>query len=95
MGSGARANAVVPTAMDKIMQPGEMVMIGIAPRWKGYSGVCGDTLPVSESLLLSRQRCIKHVGEVMFLTRHAPSLRRSGKEIDAPGRDYFIKQRPL
>ena len=91
VGSGARANAVVPTAMDKIMQPGEMVMIGIAPRWKGYSGVCGDTLPVSGEFTPEQAECIKHVKEVMFLTRDMLKPGAVGKEIDAPGRDYFIK----
>ena len=91
VGSGTRANAVVPTAMDKIMQPGEMVMLGISPRWKGYSGVFGDTLPVSGKFTSEQDECIKNIKEVMRLTREQLKPGKIGKEIDAPGRAYFGK----
>ena len=38
VGSGERARAVVPTAINKKMESGELVMIGIAPRINGYCG---------------------------------------------------------
>lgn len=91
VGSGKRSNAVVPTAMDKIMEPGEMVMLGISPRWKGYSGVFGDTLPVSGKFTPEQQECIKHIKEVICLTREQLKPGKVGKEIDAPGRAYFEK----
>lgn len=91
VGSGMRSNAVVPTAMDKIMQPGEMVMLGISPRWKGYSGVFGDTLPVSGKFTPAQEDCIKHIKEVMRLTREQLKPGKTGREIDAPGRAYFEK----
>ena len=47
VGSGARAKAVVPTATNRQMQDGELVMIGIAPRINGYAGTFGDTIPVN------------------------------------------------
>jgi Xaa-Pro aminopeptidase len=47
VGSGKRSNAVVPTATSKKLQPGELVMIGIAPKVQGYAGVVGDALPAS------------------------------------------------
>ena len=91
VGSGKRSNAVVPTAQDKVMEAGEMVMIGIAPRWKGYSGVVGNTLPVSGEYNTEQRECIKHVKEVMYLTREQLKPGKTGKEIDAPGRKYFEK----
>jgi Xaa-Pro aminopeptidase len=91
VGSGTRSNAVVPTAMDRIMQPGEMVMLGISPRYKGYSGVFGDTLPVSGKFTPGQEECIKHIKEVMRLTREQLKPGRIGKEVDAPGRAYFEK----
>ena len=91
VGSGTRANAVVPTAMDKIMQSGEMVMLGISPRWKGYSGVFGDTLPVSGKFTPEQEECIKHIKEVIRLTREQLKPGKIGKQIDAPGRAYFEK----
>jgi len=89
VGSGKRSNAVVPTAMDKIMEAGEMVMLGISPRWKGYSGVFGDTLPVSGKFTPAQEECIKHIKEAMFLTKQQLIPGKIGKEIDAPARKYF------
>ena len=47
VGSGERAKAVVPTATNKMMESGELVMVGIAPRFNGYAGTFGDTIPVN------------------------------------------------
>ncbi|HHV97436.1 MAG TPA: aminopeptidase P family protein, partial [Clostridiaceae bacterium] len=86
VGSGKRSNAVVPTAMDKIMEAGEMVMLGISPRWKGYSGVFGDTLPVSGKFTPAQEECLKHMKEAMYLTKQQLIPGKIGKEIDAPAR---------
>jgi Xaa-Pro aminopeptidase len=91
VGSGTRANAVVPTAMDKVMQAGEMVMLGIAPRSKGYAGVIGHTLPVSGRYTPLQQEYLHHMKEVLVRTRDAIRPGVLGKEIDAPGRAYFQK----
>ena len=91
VGSGARANAVVPTAMDKEMTAGEMVMLGIAPRCKGYAGVIGHTLPVSGTYTPQQKEALKHMKEVLVLTRDALKPGVIGKEVDAPGRAYFQK----
>ena len=91
VGSGKRSNAVVPTAMDKVMENGEMVMLGISPRWKGYSGVFGDTLPVSGEYTPQQKECIKHMKEALYLTKRQLVPGKIGKEIDAPARAYFDK----
>jgi Xaa-Pro aminopeptidase len=91
VGSGKRSNAVVPTAGDKIMEAGEMVMLGISPRWKGYSGVVGDTVPVNGKYTSAQEECLKHLKEAMRLTREQLKPGRIGKEIDAPARAYFEK----
>jgi len=91
VGSGRRSNAVVPTSMDKVMEPGELVMLGLSPRWKGYSGVFGNTLPVSGEYTTAQAECIKHISEVMYLTREQLNPGKTGKEIDAHGRAYFEK----
>jgi len=91
VGSGKRSNAVVPTAMDKVMEEGEMVMLGISPRWKGYSGVFGDTLPVGGKFTPAQEECIKHIKEALYMTRQQLIPGKSGKEIDAPARAYFDK----
>lgn len=91
VGSGKRSNAVVPTSMDKVMKAGEMVMLGLSARWKGYSGVFGNTLPVSGQYTKAQAECMKHVREVLRLTRGKLKPGLAGKEIDVPGREYFKK----
>lgn len=91
VGSGARANAVVPTATTKRMKNGELVMIGIAPKVNGYAGVVGHTLPVSGAYTASQQECLDHLKEVFRLTKAQLVPGRKGREIDAPGRSYYEK----
>ncbi|MCC6490023.1 MAG: aminopeptidase P family protein, partial [Candidatus Hydrogenedentes bacterium] len=91
VGSGARANAVVPTATTKRMEAGEMVMIGLAPKVQGYAGVMGHSLPVSGKRTASQDECLNHLKEVFRLTKAQLQPGRAGREIDAPGRAYYKK----
>ena len=59
VGSGVRTNAVVPTASSKPLAAGELVMIGIAPKVRGYAGVVGDALPVSGQYSPRQQDCMQ------------------------------------
>ena len=89
VGSGKRANAVVPTASDKVMEAGETVMLGLSPRWNGYAGVVGHTLGVSGKLTKAQAEAIKHMKEVFVLTKEKLVPGTVGREIDAPGREFF------
>ena len=91
VGSGARSNAVVPTATSKTMEADEVVMIGIAPKVKGYAGVVGDLLPVSGQYTDSQKECLNHLKEVFRLTKAQLKPGITGRDIDAPGRAYFEK----
>jgi Xaa-Pro aminopeptidase len=91
VGSGARSNAVVPTASAKKLAAGEMVMVGIAPKVRGYAGVVGDTLPVSGEYTPRQRECMKYLREAYQLTRAQLVPGKVGKEIDAPARAYFKK----
>ena len=91
VGSGERANAVVPTAQNKRMADGELVMIGIAPKHNGYCGVVGDTLPVSGVYSDEDKSCLNQLREAFRLTRDACKPGISGREIDAPARRYYEK----
>lgn len=90
VGSGERANAVVPTAINKRMEAGEMVMIGIAPRFMGYAGTFGDTLPVSGAYTRAQKDCMNYLRETIRLTKSMLKPGVSGREVDAPGRKYFM-----
>lgn len=92
VGSGTRSNAVVPTALNKEMADGELVMIGIAPRINGYCGVVGDVLPVNGVYTESQKACVNHLREAYRLTKEMLKPGMTGKEIDVPAREYFTKQ---
>jgi len=89
VGSGKRSNAVVPTAGDKAMEAGETVMVGLSPRWNGYSGVVGNTLAVTRTFTKQQAEAIDHLKEAFRLTKEKLRVGEVGKQIDAPGREYF------
>ena len=91
VGSGKRANAVVPTASTKLLAGDELVMIGIAPKAAGYAGVAGDCLPVSGKPTASQAECIHHLKEAFRLTKAVMKPGAVGTEIDRPAREYFQK----
>lgn len=91
VGSGARSNAVVPTASSKILERDELVMIGISPKVNGYAGVVGDTLPVNGVYSTRQKDLIRYLREAFCLTKDQLIVGKSGKEIDAPARAYFEK----
>ncbi|MBN2375372.1 MAG: aminopeptidase P family protein [Sedimentisphaerales bacterium] len=91
VGSGKRSNAVVPTASSKKLESGELVMLGLAPKVKGYAGVFGHSIAVSGEYTESQKECVKHLGEAFRLTKEQLCVGKIGKEIDAPARAYFTK----
>ena len=91
VGSGKRASAVVPTASSKQLQPGELVMLGLAPKIQGYAGVFGDSVPVTGTCTASQKECLAHLSEAFRLTREQLIVGKTGRQIDAPARAYFAK----
>ncbi|MHC4871793.1 MAG: M24 family metallopeptidase [Planctomycetota bacterium] len=91
VGSGARGNAVVPTASSKKVEDGELVMIGLAPKVNGYAGVMGDALPVNGAYTDKQQECMKYLREAYCLTKEMLTVGKVGTEIDGPARAYFEK----
>lgn len=93
VGSGKRSNAVVPTASAKKLQPGEMVMLGLAPKVQGYAGVFGDSVAVSGTCTASQKECLRHLREAFRLTREQLIVGKTGRQIDAPARAYFAEHK--
>ena len=91
VGSGARSNAVVPTASAKVIKEGEMVMLGISPKCNGYAGVAGDTVVAGGKPTPAQKECLKHLAHTFCLTRDALAPGKIGKELYAPGRAYYDK----
>lgn len=91
VGSGTRANAVVPTASNKRMQAGETVMLGLAPRFMGYTGVFGHTLPVGGQYTPAQADAVKRMKEVLEMTRDRLLPGMTGRELDKFGRAHYEK----
>ncbi len=91
VGGGPRAAAVVPTATARPLQAGELVMVGLAPKVRGYAGVVGDLLPVSGDYTARQQDCVNLLKEAFRLTRAQLVPGRRGREVDAPARAYFTR----
>ena len=91
VGSGERAKAVVPTATNRQMKDGELVMIGIAPRYNGYAGTFGDTLPVNGVYTQRQKDLLNYMRETFRLTYNMLKPGMTGREIDVPGREYYEK----
>ncbi|NLF28503.1 MAG: aminopeptidase P family protein [Clostridiales bacterium] len=91
VGSGRQTNAVVPTATNKVMEAGEMVMLGIAPRFNGYAGVMGETLPVSGQFTVAQKDILNVVRETYRATRDMLKPGLCGKQIDVVGAKIFEK----
>jgi len=89
VGSGKRTNAVVPTAIDKVLEDDEWVMLGIAPRINGYAGTFGETLPVSGTFSPEQKDAINTLRQALRLTKDMIKPGMSGIEIDVPGRKLF------
>jgi Xaa-Pro aminopeptidase len=89
VGSGRRANAVVPTASARALEAGEWAMIGLAPKVRGYAGVIGDTLPVSGTYSARQRECLNHLRQAFRLTKEQLVPGKRGREIDAPARAFF------
>lgn len=91
VGSGSMSNSVVPTASNRIMQDGEMVMVGIAPRFNGYAGVMGDTLPVNGVYTQEQKDILNVIREVFRKTRDALKPGECGRTLDPIGAKIFAE----
>lgn len=89
VGSGPRSDAVVPTALDRVMKAGELVMIGMSPQIRGYCGCMGDTLPVSGEYTPAQAEMHARLCETLARTRDLLVPGAAGREIHAKMRRLF------
>jgi len=89
VGSGKRSNGVVPTASDKRLEEGEILILGISPRYRGYSAAAGFTYVVGGSFTKEQSQYFRDVAEAFQITKENLVVGKSGREIDAPTRKFF------
>ncbi|MCD6318440.1 aminopeptidase P family protein [Candidatus Aerophobetes bacterium] len=92
VGSGKRSNGVVPTASDKKLEKGEILILGISPRYKGYSAAAGFTYVVGDSFTKEQNQYFRDVAEAFRITKENLVVGKSGREIDASTRKFFEKR---
>ena len=91
VGAGIKSDAVAPTAGNIPMKAGDMVLLGIAPRYNGYAGVMGDTIPVSGEYTQAQKDCLNVIREVFRKTRDALRPGECGRTLDPIGSAIYAK----
>jgi Xaa-Pro aminopeptidase len=87
--SGPRSNGVVPPASGKLMQDGELLLVGFSPKHRGYAAGACCTFAVNHPPAPEQRRFLSHLAEALCRTRDAlrPGLR--GREIDSIPRSFL------
>jgi Xaa-Pro aminopeptidase len=87
--TGARSDGCVPTATERKLTAGEMLLFGYSFRYNGYCCAVGDTLIVGGQPTAAQAQVLSDLAEAFRLTRDSLKVGATGREIDAPARRYF------
>lgn len=87
--SGPRSNGVVPPASDKLMQDGDLLLVGFSPKHRGYAAGACCTFAINNPATAEQRRFLGHLADALCRARDAlrPGLR--GREIDAVPRGFL------
>jgi Xaa-Pro aminopeptidase len=87
--SGPRSKGVVPPASDKLMQDGELLLVGFSPKHRGYAAGSCCTFAVNHPPTPDQRRFLGHLADALCQAREGlrPGLR--GREIDAIPRSFL------
>lgn len=89
--SGRRVEGIVSTPVDKTLQAGEMIMLGMAPQWCGYTGTFGDTVPVSGEYTVKQRDMMNAMRHALQLCKEKLYPGVKPVDIDKAGMDYLRK----
>jgi Xaa-Pro aminopeptidase len=87
--AGDRSNGCVPTATERRLTEGELLLFGYSFRVNGYCCAVGDTLVVGGKPTARQKQILADLAEAFVRTRDALKVGATGKEIDAPARKLF------
>ncbi len=90
VGSGPRSAGVVPTPTGKVLADGEVVMFSISPRCGGYASSAGDTTVVGGAGTDAQRRVLSDMAQAFNIARAQLVPGRSGKQMDAPVREFLL-----
>jgi Xaa-Pro aminopeptidase len=92
VGSGERAIGIVPPATERVFRSGEMVLLGVAPRYNGYNATACAPAIVGNRPTKTQKRIIENVYRALLLTRDAIRPGLTGREIDRVPREFLRAQ---
>jgi len=84
-----RSNGVVPTASDRILKNGEMVLAGCSARYEGYATAAACSVVVGSKPSKEQKDYMKMVAEAFVITREMLKPGMVGKENYAKIKKYF------
>jgi Xaa-Pro aminopeptidase len=87
--SGPRSNGVVPPASGKLLQDGELLLLGFSPKHRGYAAGACCTFSVSPRPDSEQSRFLGHLAEALRVTRDALKPGMQGHDIDAVPRGFL------
>lgn len=84
-----RSNGVVPTATERRLKNGEMVLLGISPRYQGYAAAAGYSTVVGGSPSREQKDFLKMLSEAYLISREMLKPGMVGKENYKKIKKYF------
>lgn len=84
-----RSNGVVPTATERKLKNGEMVLLGISPRYQGYAAAAGYSTIVGGSPTKEQKDFLKMLSEAYLVSREMLKPGMVGKENYKKIKKYF------
>jgi len=90
VGAGERSDGVVPTATERKLKEGEMVLLGLSARYQGYASAAGLTVVVDEKPTKQQKEYIKMVAEAYVMSRELLKPGMIGRENYKKIKNFFV-----
>jgi Xaa-Pro aminopeptidase len=88
--SGPRINTIIGRSSNRVIQDGEVVMLGVSPRYEGYTSAIGRTVVAGTASPEQREFLDRGI-EAYNLASKAFKAGQPAKAVDAAARNYLTK----
>jgi Xaa-Pro aminopeptidase len=86
--SGPRINTIIGRSSNRVIKDGEIVMLGVSPRYEGYTSAMGRTVVAGTASPEQREFLDRGI-EAYSLASKAFKAGRPARAVDAAARDYL------
>lgn len=90
VGAGERSDGVVPTATERELKEGEMVLLGLSARYQGYASAAGLSVVVGGKPTKQQKEYIKIVAEAYVMSREMLKPGMIGRENYKKIKTFFM-----